>query len=210
MRRWRLLATTSVLATFVGTTGVAIVAALSANACNQVASSDQPSSRAVREIPAQLLPLYEQVGTEYGIPWEVLAGIATEECAQGRLRDPSCSLQQGAVGPGIANRAGASGLMQIGVGGAAGDEYDQLRRYLPNPALGPHDPLTSVRLAALVLVKDKGGPTDQAIDAYLRYVRMYNGSGPAADAYAARVIADAHRYGAGFDTIGCLAATPSA
>ena len=109
-------------------------------------------------------------------------------------RDPSCTLQPGATGPGAANSAGASGLMQIGVGGAAGDAYDPLRQYLPNPALGPHDPTTAVELAALVLTKDKGAPTGQPIDAYLPYARAYNGSGPAADAYAARVIADAHRY----------------
>ena len=34
--------------------------------------------------------------------------------------------------------------MQIGIGGAAGDAYDPLRHYLPNPALGPHDPTTAV------------------------------------------------------------------
>src|SRR5207248_10497371 len=86
------------------------------------------------------------------------------------------------------------GLMQIGIGGQAGDEYDSLRPYLPNTSLGPHDPLTSVQLAALVLIKDKGAPTGKRIDAYLPYVRAYNGTGAAADAYAARVIADAHSY----------------
>jgi hypothetical protein len=194
MRRWKLLAA-PVLATFVGTTGIAIVAAFSANACNAAAGSgDQPSSAAARAIPSQLLSIYQQVGSQYGLPWEVLAGIGTEECAQGRLADPSCTLQPGAAGPGVANSAGASGLMQIGIGGAAGDAYDQLRRFLPNPALGPHDPLTSVELAALVLIKDKGAPTNQPIDSYLPYARAYNGSGPAADAYAARVVADAHSY----------------
>ena len=84
--------------------------------------------------------------------------------------------------------------MQIGIGGAAGDAYDPLRQYLPNPALGPHDPTTAIELAALVLIKDKGAPTGQPIDAYLPYARAYNGTGPAADAYAARVIADAHSY----------------
>ena len=72
--------------------------------------------------------------------------------------------------------------MQIGVGGAAGDEYDALRHYLPTSALGPHDPMTAVELAALVLIKDKGAPTGQSIDAYWQYVRAYNGSGPAAAA----------------------------
>src|SRR5437764_9485998 len=91
--------------------------------------------------------------------------------------------------------------MQVGVGGAAGDEYDSLREHLPNPSLGPHDPTTAVELAALVLIKDKGAPTNQPIDAYLPYARAYNGSGPAADAYAARVIADANSYqGAGSTT----------
>jgi hypothetical protein len=94
----------------------------------------------------------------------------------------------------VANFAGASGPMAIGVGGAAGDAYDALRRYLPNPALGPHDPITAVQLAALVLIKDKGAPTGRPIDAYWGYAEAYNGSGPAAAAYADRVIADAHAY----------------
>ena len=99
--------------------------------------------------------------------------------------------------------------MQIGVGGLAGDEYQSLRHYLPDRSLGPHDPTTAVELAALVLIKDKGAPTGQPIDAYAVYVRAYNGSGPAADAYAARVLADAHAYqGAGTVAFGptCSAA----
>ena len=59
-------------------------------------------------------------------------------------------------------------------------------------------PTTAVELAALVLIKDKGAPAGQPIEAYAVYVREYNGSGPAAEAYAARVLADAHTYqGAG-------------
>jgi hypothetical protein len=215
MRRWALLVATPVLSIFAGATAIAIVAALTANACQGPTggAGDQPSPAATREIPAQLLPIYEAVGGNYGIPWEVLAGIGTEECAQGRLRDPSCTLQPGATGPGVANSAGASGLMQVGIGGAAGDAYDPLRQYLPNPALGPHDPTTAAELAALVLIKDKGAPTGQPIDAYLPYARAYNGTGPAADAYASRVIADAHRYQGGGQatfagaTTGCAAAS---
>jgi hypothetical protein len=109
----------------------------------------------------------------------------------------------------VANFAGASGPMQVGVGGAAGDEYGSLRHYLPDPSLGPHDPTTAVELAALVLIKDKGAPTGRPIDAYRDYARAYNGAGPIADAYAARVLADAHAYqGAGTTTVGaaCSAA----
>jgi hypothetical protein len=106
--------------------------------------------------------------------------------------------------------------MQIGIGGAAGDAYDPLRRFLVAPSLGPHDPTTAVQLAALVLIKDKGAPTGQPIDAYLPYATAYNGTGPAAQAYAARVIADAHSYQGSGQTVfaggttGCAAAVSSA
>ena len=110
------------------------------------------------------------------------------------LRRPSCTLQPGATGRGTANPAGASGLMQTGIGGAAGDACDPLRKYLPNPDLGPHDPTTAVQLGALVLIKDKGAPTGQPINTYFPYARAYNGTGRAADAYAARVIADTDSY----------------
>jgi hypothetical protein len=174
--------------------------------------ADSPSQLAQRTIPANFLSIYESVGVRYHIPWEVLAGIGEEECDHGRNPDPSCTPRPGATGPGVANCAGASGPMQIGVGGgpcgSAGDEYDQLRPFLPDPALGPHDPTTAVELAALVLIKDKGAPTGQAIDAYSPYVQAYNGSGPMAAAYADRVIADAHAY-QGASTVvfaGCVGA----
>jgi hypothetical protein len=102
--------------------------------------------------------------------------------------------------------------MQIGVGGLAGDEYQTLRQYLPTGQrnLGPHDPTVAVELAALVLIRDKGAPPGKPIDAYVRYVRAYNGTGPAADAYASRVIADAHQYEGGETLsavgVGCAAA----
>ena len=179
--------------------GAALLTALIGQTCSGgAAGGDAPSQVAQRDIPARFLAIYEQVGAQYKLPWEVLAGIGEEECEQGEDPDPSCTPQPGATGPGVANCAGASGPMQIGVGsgpcGSAGDAYDALREYLPDPSLGPHDPTTAVELAALVLIKDKGAPTGQPIDAYWPYARAYNGAGPVADAYADRVIADAHAY----------------
>lgn len=179
--------------------GGALLTALIEQTCSGGAvGGDAPSQVAQRDIPARFLAIYEQVGAQYELPWEVLAGIGEEECDQGEDPDPSCTPQPGATGPGVPNCAGASGPMQIGVGsgrcGSAGDAYDALRGYLPDPSLGPHDPSTAVELAALVLIKDKGAPTGQPIDAYWPYARAYNGSGPVADAYADRVIADAHAY----------------
>jgi hypothetical protein len=193
--------------------GAGLISVLIGQSCSGgTGVADSPSQVGQRNVPASFLAIYESVGARYRIPWEVLAGIGEEECDHGRNPDPSCTPQPGATGSGVANCAGASGPMQIGVGGgpcgSAGDEYDQLRRLLPDPSLGPHNPTTAVDLAALVLIKDKGAPTGRAIDAYLPYVEAYNGSGPTAAAYAVRVIADAHAYqGAGTVAfVGCVAA----
>lgn len=189
------------LATPVG--AILIIGAVTSGSasCLAVAGlTDAPSNTALAQIPRQLMPIFQQVGARYRIAWEVLAGIAANECDLGKSTDPSCTLQPDATGPGVANSAGASGLMQIGIGGAAGDEYQTLRQYLPNPQLGPHDPTTAVQLAALVLIKHKGAPQGAPIDAYLPYVTAYNGSGPAAAAYGQRVIADAQSYQGGGTT----------
>jgi hypothetical protein len=189
--RWLAL----IFGTPVGT--ILLVGAVTGGAASCLAlagTAEAPSKTALAQIPRQLLPIFEQIGAQYHIPWEVLAGIAANECDLGKSTDPSCTLQPGATGPGVANSAGASGLMQIGTGGAAGDEYQTLRRYLPNPQLSPHDPTTAVQLAALVLIKHKSAPQGAPIDAYLPYVTAYNGSGPTAIAYGQRVIADAHGY----------------
>jgi hypothetical protein len=189
--------------------GAALLSVVAEQDCG--APQSGPSADAQREVPPVMLSAYEQAGAAYGVPWEILAGIGKEECDQGRDPDPSCRVQPGATGPGVANGAGASGPMQIGVGGAAGDAYQSLVQYLPvgQQRLGPHDPATAAELAALVLIKDKGAPTGAPIDTYLPYVRAYNGSGPAAAAYANRVIADAHRYqsaGVLLAGVGCAAA----
>lgn len=96
---------------------VAILGALSSqNDCSS-APAGPPSSSAKRDVPANFLTLYQQLGEKYRIPWPVLAGIGREECDHGRNPDASCVPQPGASGPGAANLAGAAGPMQIGVGG---------------------------------------------------------------------------------------------
>ena len=170
------------------------------------------SAEAQHTISPVMLAAYQAAATEYDLPWEILAGIGKEECDNGLDTDPSCTIQPGSQGPGVANAAGASGPMQVGVGGLAGDSYQAMRQYLPpgQQDLGPHDPTVAVELAALVLIREKGAPPGKPIDAYLPYVRAYNGTGPSADAYASRVLADAHQYEGG-DTlaavgVGCGAA----
>jgi hypothetical protein len=65
------------------------------------------SALAQREIPAQVLRLYQSAALRYGLDWAILAGIGKVECDHGRDPDPSCS-QRGAV-----NSAGAGGPMQF-------------------------------------------------------------------------------------------------
>ena len=177
----------------------ALLSVVFGQSCSAGGVGDAPSRVAVRDIPASFLRIYEQVGAQYKIPWEVLAGIGKEECDHGRNPDPSCTPQPGARGPGVANCCGASGPMQIGIGGASSDNYDRLRQFLPDPALGPHDPTTAVQLAALYLLKSAGAPTGQPIDAYRAAILGYNHD----PAYVDRVLADAHAYqGTGTAAVG--------
>jgi len=66
-----------------------------------------PSALAVSTIPARFLTLYRSAARRYGIAWEVLAGVGTMECDNGRDRAPACR-REGAV-----NSAGAGGPMQF-------------------------------------------------------------------------------------------------
>lgn len=197
-RNWPLVAGAAAVLAFL-IIGVAIIAAITGSGgCSGGGSGGPPSKEAKRDIPADFLALYQQVGAKYRIPWEVLAGVGREECDHGRDPDPSCTPQPGASGPGAANFAGAAGPMQIGVGGAAGDEFDRVKvDFGGDGKAGTHDPADAIAMAAVVLIKDKGAPRGKGIDAYRTAVRAYNGSGPQAEAYADRVMADAHTYATG-------------
>jgi cell wall-associated NlpC family hydrolase len=74
-----------------------------------------PASLAGDTIPANYLALYLQAGQEYGIPWEVLAGIGEVESDQGR--SGLSGVHSGS------NAYGAAGPMQFGIGGAAGNTW---------------------------------------------------------------------------------------
>jgi len=75
-----------------------------------VASSDARNS-----IPANYLALFQEMGRKFGVPWVVLAGIGKVESDDGRSSLPG--VHSGA------NAFGAAGPMQIGIAGAAGNEW---------------------------------------------------------------------------------------
>jgi cell wall-associated NlpC family hydrolase len=77
----------------------------------------QPTASAAgrASIPADYLHIYQQAGRAFGVPWVVLAGIGEVETNHGRSSLPG--VHRGA------NAFGAAGPMQIGIGGAAGDNW---------------------------------------------------------------------------------------
>jgi peptidoglycan DL-endopeptidase CwlO len=92
--------------------------------CTQPTSQLVASTQAKDSIPGNYLATYQKAGAQYGIPWEVLAGIGEVESDQGRASMPGVSSGQ--------NGFGAAGPMQIGIGGAAGDTWG-------GPAVHPAD-----------------------------------------------------------------------
>jgi peptidoglycan DL-endopeptidase CwlO len=66
-------------------------------------------------IPANYLALFKETGNKYGVPWVILAGIGEVESDDGRSNLPG--VHSGA------NAFGAAGPMQIGIGGASGNEW---------------------------------------------------------------------------------------
>lgn len=88
-----------------------------ANCTSTTADVSQPkaSTEAADSIPANFLKWFQRVGLQYNIPWTVLAGIGKVESDDGRTTLPGVSSGS--------NAFGAAGPMQIGIGGASGNEW---------------------------------------------------------------------------------------
>jgi murein DD-endopeptidase MepM/ murein hydrolase activator NlpD len=82
-------------------------------------------------VPAALVPIFEGAASRYSLGPEgaaILAAINYEESDFGQSTLPG--VQSGA------NSAGAAGPMQIGIGGAAGDTWDQIKVSAPDDPPG--------------------------------------------------------------------------
>ena len=73
------------------------------------------SAAAANSIPASYLMWFRKVGVQYGVPWTVLAGIGKVESDDGRTTLPGVNTGS--------NAFGAAGPMQIGIDGAAGNQW---------------------------------------------------------------------------------------
>jgi cell wall-associated NlpC family hydrolase len=186
---------------------VLLIAAAAGIATQQAAActaQPAPTPLAATTIPARYLTLYQQAGRQYGIAWEILAGIGTVESDNG---------QSGA--PGVhsgANSAGAAGPMQFGIGGAAGNTWGGAPVHPASEQTGGYgidgdhdgvvdvyDPGDAIPSAARYLVLH-GAPGDMQAA-----LLAYNHS----EAYGTLVLAWAARYSAGGDQAVAAAAGPA-
>jgi peptidoglycan DL-endopeptidase CwlO len=95
--------------------GTSLLFGRNGGGCTGSVTQPGVSTRGRSAIPSDYLMWYQRVGQQYGIPWTVLAGIGTVESDNGQSTLPG-------VHSGT-NAFGAAGPMQIGTGGAAGDQW---------------------------------------------------------------------------------------
>jgi peptidoglycan DL-endopeptidase CwlO len=92
--------------------------AISGTSCTSTsgAPSQSTASQFARDsIPADYLALFQSIGAQYDVPWVILAGIGKVESDDGQSNLPGVHSGE--------NAFGAAGPMQIGIGGAAGNEW---------------------------------------------------------------------------------------
>jgi peptidoglycan DL-endopeptidase CwlO len=92
--------------------------AVTATSCTSAAAATaQPTaSQSARDsIPASYLALFQSIGARYDVPWVILAGIGKVESDDGQSNLPGVRNGE--------NAFGAAGPMQIGIGGAAGNQW---------------------------------------------------------------------------------------
>jgi peptidoglycan DL-endopeptidase CwlO len=89
----------------------------SGNCSTPQANAAQPgvSAEAANSVPANYLQWFRKVGLQYNVSWTVLAGIAKVESNDGRTSLPGVNSDS--------NSFGAAGPMQIGIGGASGNQW---------------------------------------------------------------------------------------
>jgi hypothetical protein len=145
---------------------------------------EAPTRSARAEIPPPRLRLYQAAGRRFDLDWAFLASIGAQECNHG-----------GCAG---VNSSGCAGPMQIGVGGACRDSWDQYK--VDGGGDGRtdvDDPADAIFTAARLLRQAKGAPpAGGSYAAYRRAACGYYGAcaDPAAN-YADEVMARAVQYG---------------
>ena len=134
----------------------------SSAACGGTPAGPGPGS--VPGVPQQFLGIYESAAQQYGLGndgWAYLAALNYAESSFGADNGPGTGVLSGS------NFAGAAGPMQIGVGGAATDNWDTVKALIPPNLPGGAQPPnvyneTDAVYAAAALLHSIGAPGDWA------------------------------------------------
>jgi hypothetical protein len=165
----------------VAATVVLVLGLLAVGLSTSLVGGGPPSAQAQRDIPPNLLPLYQAAAdTCPGLPWPVLAAIGKVESDHGRSTAPG-------VASG-ANFAGAAGPMQIGIGGKAGNTFGSYAVDADGGGASVYSPADAVFTAANYLCRNgaaQGRDVARAVFAYNH-----------ADWYVTKVLAIASGYAA--------------
>jgi peptidoglycan DL-endopeptidase CwlO len=185
-----LLCLLSVPMIVVGGTSMLFAGGASGNCVPGTAQSvAQPgvSTEAANSIPADYLMWYRKVGQQYGVPWMVLAGIGKVESDHGRTKLPG--VHSGA------NAFGAAGPMQIGIGGAAGNQWAGVATNEDGkPTVSVYDPADAIAGAAKYLIAH--GVQNDVSGAIFAYNHL--------DSYVQAVLSWASTYASGGYTVSAI------
>ena len=158
---------------------------------NGTATQPGVSAEAANSIPANYLKWYQKVGIQYGVPWTILAGIGKVESDHGRSTLPGVTSG--------ANAFGAAGPMQIGIEGAAGDQWATVATVEDgDPPASVYDPADAIAGAAKYLIAH--GVQTNIQDAIFAYNHL--------DSYVEAVLGWSSTYAGGGYTVS--AASPNA
>ena len=122
-----------------------------------------PSSHAERSIPPRYLAQYRQSGGEYGVPWQVLAGIGSIETDHGRLDAPG-------VRSGVNSFGCCAGPMQFNIRDGSPSTWQRYRvdgnRDGTTNIYDPSDAIASAANYLRALLRNADGNLNQAVFGY--------------------------------------------
>jgi hypothetical protein len=131
--------------------------------CSGTRAQAVPSASAERGIPAAYLTLYQRAGREYGVQWQVLAGIGSIETDHGRSSAPG-------VRAGVNSYGCCAGPMRFNTRDGPPSTWDRYgvdgNRDGTKDIYDPADAIPSAANYLRALLRNAGGNLGQAVFGY--------------------------------------------